>query len=75
MSMITLPTRRDARESRPACECSPSQAWLELTPQVRAELEEEDDDLYGDDDVAELDDDELDVDELDDDDFDSDLDV
>jgi hypothetical protein len=76
MSMITLPSLAVRRRPGRALDAigasvhgTPTAAWL------RSELEEEDEDLYGDDDeMSELDGDEeeldVDVDELDDDDDD-----
>jgi len=70
MSMITLPSRPDERE------WTLVGAGTSQPLHGRAEFEEDDDDLYGDDDdLGELEDDDLDVDELEDDDFDTDLDV
>jgi hypothetical protein len=64
MSMITLP----ARPGRPGrrLDTAPASSHAALAPQrLRSELEEDDEDLFGDDDeVSELDDDDdLDVDE------------
>ena len=71
MSMITLPSRPDEREWTLVLD-----GTSQLPLHARAEFEEDDDDLYGDDDdLGELEDDDLDVDELEDDDFDTDLDV
>jgi hypothetical protein len=75
MSMITPPTCSGPNSHPDASDAPAAEPWVLL---LRSELEEDDDDLYGDDDVSELDEDELEdgADELDDDDdFDSELDV
>lgn len=75
MSMITPPTCARPNTHSDASDASAAEPWA---PLLRSELEEDDDDLYGDDDVSEFDEDELEdgADELDDDeDFDSELDV
>ncbi len=77
MSMIALPSRAVRR--RPGRALDAMAGFGHGTPRaagLRSELEEDDEDLYGDDDeMSELDDDEeldVDIDELDDDDeFDS----
>lgn len=75
MSMITLPSRTDARKRPPLGAGALELDWLRPASDPRAEYAE-DDDLYGDDDdeLGEIDED-LDGDELEDDDFESDLDV
>jgi len=75
MSMITLPSRTDAREWPPAGAGLLELERLPLAIDPRAEFEEEDD-LFGDDDdeLGEIDED-LDADELEDDDLESDLEV
>lgn len=78
MSMITLPSRPDERESSPGGTAADDRDWLEAQLDPRSEFEEEDDDdLFGDDDdeIGELDGDDLEEDELEDDDFESDPDV
>lgn len=78
MSMITMPSRRGPDDLSPVDEDPAGLEWTDLQQRLRSELEEDDDDdLFGDDDIAELDDDldEDDEDELgEDDEFDPELD-
>lgn len=78
MSMITVPMRADEIERPQASDEPPTAAFLMPAPMPRSELEEDDDDLFGDDDVVEFDDDEeleVEDDDLDDEEFESELDV
>jgi hypothetical protein len=68
MSMITLPSRPDQLD-QPSAE-----RWAPWCLPLRAEIEEEEDDLHGEDEIGELDDDDDDlaVDDEDDDDIEED---
>jgi len=59
MSMITTPSRRGPGDLSSVGEDLVVEAWIDLPNRLRGELDEEDDDLFGDDDIVELDDDEL----------------
>jgi len=69
--MITVPPLADEFE-RPLVVTPNAGTWAASAPTLRSELEEDDDDLFGDDDADELDDDDDDLvaddDELEDDD-------
>ncbi|HEY5261921.1 MAG TPA: hypothetical protein VIJ33_07385 [Solirubrobacteraceae bacterium] len=82
MSMITLPSRPDERESSPGGPTVDDRDWLGAQLDPRGEYEE-DDDLFGDDDdddddddeIGELDGEELEDDEIEDEDFETEPEV